>query len=106
MGLFRGRALAWAEAKDSLSALSLLKLCLICMIMQVISLSGCSRFTKAWTRGWTIRSGSGHWLLRWGWNEEALQWIFFWGLHKNLTDELAARDAPTDLDSLIALYFN
>ena len=37
------------------------------------------------------------------WNPEALFDIFLHGISEEVKDELAARELPTDLDSLIAL---
>lgn len=45
---------------------------------------------------WTLAADS-------RWNDAALQGVFVKGLNEQLKDELAARDEPTDLTSLVSL---
>ena len=112
VGLMRGRALAWIEAMSSNLDIGLwtfndFEVRLRAVFdhpshrgnasSRLLSLRQGNRSVADYSVDfWTLAADS-------GWNDAALQGIFIKGLNEQLKDELAARDEPADLPSLVSL---
>lgn len=112
LGLLRGRALAWAEAVNSSQSVVNMSVEEFIAKMKLVfdHPDHCGNAAK---RLLNLRQGSrsvADFSVEFRtlaadskWNDEALRGVFVKGLNESLKDELASRDEPSDLDSLVSL---